>query len=374
MNRIEYIKPFGSLSQRVFLLVIVLAVSSCNPELKKTTAEEFRIEINGQAQGTTWKVVYYDLQDRDFTRQVDSVLRRIDQSISTYLQGSIINKWNNSDTGAMVDDLFIDVLRKSWIVYKETGGAFDPSVKPLVSYWGFGPEKYQHPDQVDSTVVDSLVKLRCFNQLRLKTAGASRNLEWLVRDTAETDSFFLSKPIPGAQLDFNAIGQGWSADQIGEFLKSKGIKIYFIELGGEIVAGFPKPSGEIWRFGIDKPLENTQQRELQAIIQLRNKGLATSGNYRKFYEKDGVKYAHTIDPTTGFPVQHNLLSATVVSDDAGTADAFATAFMVMGRDSAIRFTSEHDFLDNYIYLISSEKDTYNTFTSPELQSLIQETN
>ena len=157
------------------------------------------------------------------------------------------------------------------------------------------------------------------------------------------------------------------------FLREKGLKILFVELGGEIVAGYPKPDGTHWRFGIDKPTDGNLQRELQAVISLRNKGLATSGNYRKFYQRDGVRYSHTIDPSTGYPVRHSLLSATVVSETAGKADALATAFMVMGADSTVRFLDDHSYLSSYVYLISDDKGgSYATFISKQLIGLIEE--
>ncbi len=365
-------KPFGLLLRAFLWSVLVVSVSSCRQELKKTTAEEFRMEVSGEAQGTTWTMVYYDLQGRNFKPQVDSILKEIDRSVSTYLKGSVIDRWNHSDSGTFVDPLFVELLKISWSVYNSTSGAFDPTVMPLVKYWGFGPEKYEQPDLVEAEAIDSLRGLLCFDRLRLRRNQRSFKLESLIHDTLSTDSFFLSKPFPQAQLDFNAVGQGWSVDKVVEFLDAKGIKVYFLELGGEIRAGQPKPDGSLWRFGVDKPIEDLEERELQAIVALRNKGLATSGNYRKFYMKEGVRYAHTIDPATGYPVKHNLLSATVVSDEAAIADAYATAFLVMGQDSTLSFIEEKSYLNNYVYLISSENGVFTTEVSPEIEALIEE--
>jgi thiamine biosynthesis lipoprotein len=350
-----------------------LVIASCNAKMEKTSSEDFKHSIQGQAQGTTWSIVYYDLQERDFKPQVDSILAAIDQSVSTYLEGSIIDQWNGSDSGAVIDDLFLELLLESWEVYRQTNGAFDPTVKPLVSYWGFGPERYMHPEQVDSMVIDSLLQLVNFDTLRLRRSQQrSIALDELGDNDAGKGAWFLEKPMAGMQLDFNAIGQGWSVDKIGEFLASQDIEIFFVELGGEILAGYPKPDGILWRFGIDKPVEGNTQRDLQAIINLRNKGLATSGSYRKFYERDGVRYSHTIDPSTGYPVQHSLLSATVVASDAGYSDALATAFMVMGSDSAQRFIADKDYLGAYVYLISAnETGSFETFTSESLKGMME---
>ncbi|MEX2597746.1 MAG: FAD:protein FMN transferase [Salibacteraceae bacterium] len=351
-----------------------LFLLSCNAELKKTTSEEFLQTVSGEAQGTTWRVVYYDLQERDLKPQIDSILRKIDESVSTYLPGSTIDLWNKSDSGAVIDQLFLELLLKSRDIYNLTNGAFDPTVKPLVSYWGFGPERFQHPDKIDSATIDSLLNLVHFEALELLSKNKRSAIgEFENKNIATNQTVFLRKPLAEMQLDFNAIGQGWSADKIAQFLNQKGLKLYFVEIGGEIVAGHPKPDGSLWRFGIDKPKDNNQDRELQAIVNLRNKGLATSGNYRKFYEKDGMKYAHTIDPKTGYPVQHNLLSATVVSRDAAKSDALATAFMVMGNDSTIRFLRDKPYLATYIYLIQADSNgNYTTFTSQALQKLIEE--
>jgi len=354
---------------------MLLVLASCRADMQKTDAEDFKRTITGQAQGTTYRITYYDLQERDFKPEVDSILARIDASLSTYLEGSVIDQWNRSDSGAWVDDLFLELLQESYAVYVQTDGAFDPTVKPLVSYWGFGPERYQHPEAVDSQEVVRLLQLVQFDTLALRSnKGSVRLADWKAQTTGDA-KWFLEKPIPGMQLDFNAIGQGWSVDKVADHLRAKGIKVFFVELGGEIVAGSPKPDGSLWRFGIDKPTDQNHERVLQAIVKLRNKGLATSGGYRKFYERDGVRYSHTIHPKTGYPVQHNLLSASVVASNAGQADAFATAFMVMGQDSAMRYLQKKDYLDTYTYLISAKEDgSYDQFISKELEGMMEEDN
>jgi FAD:protein FMN transferase len=372
----SFVAMMKQTSQKLLMLgfsALILGLIGCNPTMEKTSSEDFKRSIKGQAQGTTWSIVYYDLQERDFKPQIDSILAAIDQSVSTYLKGSTIDQWNASDSGAVIDDLFLELLIQSWEVYQQTNGAFDPTVKPLVSYWGFGPERYMRPEETDSAVIDSLLALVDFDTLRLRRSEQrSMKLDELKEGATGKGEWFLEKPIPGMQLDFNAIGQGWSVDKIGQLLSDQDIEIFFVELGGEILAGYPKPDGILWRFGIDKPVEGNTQRDLQAIINLRNKGLATSGSYRKFYERDGVRYSHTIDPSTGYPVQHSLLSATVVASDAGYSDALATAFMVMGSDSAQRFIADKDYLGAYVYLISAnETGSFETFTSESLKGMME---
>jgi thiamine biosynthesis lipoprotein len=171
------------------------------------------------------------------------------------------------------------------------------------------------------------------------------------------------KQHPALQLDFNAIAQGYSVDVLADFLEKKGIENYMIEIGGELRCKGKNSKGNYWNIGIDKPIENLQKREMQTIVPLKNKAMATSGNYRKFYEKDGVKYSHTIDPKTGWPVKHQLLSATVIADDAMTADAFATVFMVMGKDKAIEFLEIHKNLNLQVYLIFQNKDKLEVYST-----------
>jgi thiamine biosynthesis lipoprotein len=360
-----------ALVKGIFCLAIAINILGCEPNVKVIDPEEFKVELSGEAQGTTWHVTYYDLRKRNFKLQIDSALKRIDQSISTYQTGSVIDRWNKSEHGALIDDLFLEVLLESWRNYVATNGAFDPTIMPLVKYWGFGPERFTHPEHVSISTIDSLRQFLLFDSLELVYNDIVYQLDDVANESNLDRKFFLTKPISNIQLDFNAIGQGWSVDKVASLLDSKGIEIFFVEIGGEIVAGKTKPSGELWRFGIDKPLFDSSIRELQAIIQLRNRAMATSGNYRKFYEKDGVKLSHTIDPSTGYPVNHGLLSATVLSSTAGEADAMATAFMVMGKDSVLSFLKAKPYLNEFVYLIYDSSGVTKTYTSPEIAKLIE---
>lgn len=369
----QLMNPFD-LVQRDFSLVaiFILLLTSCNQELTKTSAEDFKMSVEGNAQGTTYSVGYYDLQERNLKPHIDSLLDRIDQSISTYKPGSVIDRWNSSEHGVKVDRLFMEVLIESWLVYSATDGAFDPTVKPLVSYWGFGPEKFESHFEIDQMEIDRLSRLIGLDSLQIIRASDTIAFDEMANLELMNDSVFLYKPNPEMQLDFNAIGQGWSVDKVASFLYALDIKVFFVEIGGEIVAGKPKPNGDMWRFGIDKPESELTNRELQAIVNLRNKAVATSGNYRKFYVKDGEKFSHTIDPKSGRPVQHNLLSATVFSSSAAEADAMATAFMVIGKDSTLSYLAENPALGDYVYLIYDSLGTIQTYTSPQIVGIIEE--
>lgn len=363
--------PLG-FGRGVFYLTLALLIASCTPQLDKTTAEEFKMSIAGKAQGTTYSISYYDLKERNLKIQVDSLLKAVDLSISTYVNGSVIDRWNKSSDGAMVDRMFLEVLAESWSAYQASEGAFDPTIKPLVAYWGFGPEKFTHPEQADSAQIAELLNLVQFDSLSFAEAPIGDQLSEMFISGKYPDSLFLNKPDSMMEIDFNAVGQGWSVDKVAELLESLDIDRYFIEIGGEIKAGRPKPSGEYWKFGVDKPEPDLAKRELQAIVSLRSRGLATSGNYRKFYERNGIRYAHTIDPSTGFPTNHSLLSATVVAPTAAEADAMATAYMVMGKDSAVDFLADKEYLSNYIYLIYDSAGVLKTYTSEGLKNMIDQ--
>jgi len=369
----QLMNPFD-LVQRDFslLAIFILLLTSCNQELTKTSAEDFKMSVEGTAQGTTYSVGYYDLQERNLKPHIDSLLDRIDQSISTYKPGSVIDRWNSSEHGVKVDRLFMEVLIESWLVYSATDGAFDPTVKPLVSYWGFGPEKFESHFEIDQMEIDRLSRLIGLDSLQIIRANDTIAFDEMANLELMNDSIFLYKPNSEIQLDFNAIGQGWSVDKVASFLYALDIEVFFVEIGGEIVAGKPKPNGEMWRFGIDKPENDSKDRELQAIVNLRNRAVATSGNYRKFYLKDGEKFSHTIDPKSGRPVQHNLLSATVFSSSAAEADAMATAFMVIGKDSTLSYLAENAALGDYVYLIYDSLGTTQTYMSPQVEGLIEE--
>jgi thiamine biosynthesis lipoprotein len=235
-------------------------------------------------------------------------------------------------------------------VFLESEGNFDCSVSPLVNAWGFYKDKLG-----DSLIIDS--------------AKFRKILPYVGFDKISLIADFLVLP-KGMRLDFNAIAQGYTVDVIAQFLQAKGYSNYLIEVGGELLAKGKNADGNIWRVGVDKPSENINKNErFQFILDLEDKALATSGNYRKFYEKDGVKYAHTINPFTGFPTQNRLLSVTVIHDNCMLADAYATAFMVMGVKKSKRFAKEHPEIE--IYLVYTGKDSsWKTFISADLQKRI----
>jgi thiamine biosynthesis lipoprotein len=308
------------------------------------------IKISGEAQGTTYHISYYDDNDFNYKASVDSLFKKIDSSLSTYLPASIISRINRNEKDVLLDDHFINVFNKSVEISKLSNGAFDITVAPVINAWGFG---FSKKEKVDSTMIDSLLQLVGYEKVKLQ-------------------SFSLIKEQPGVMLDFNAIAQGYTVDVITNYFESKGMKDFFIELGGEVRAKGVKINNEEWKVGIDKPVEDsTGERTLQAIIKLQNRSLATSGNYRKFYVESGQKFSHIVDPKTGYPAKNNLLSVSVVAYDCMTADAFATAFMVMGLERAKEFLTANAGLNLEVFFIYDDKGEWKTYTSGNLKNRME---
>lgn len=288
------------------------------------------MELAGKAQGTTFSIIYDDNHQRDLSTPIDSIFRTIDKSMSLWDTTSLISRINRNETDSVTDLHFLNVLMRSKEVWESTSGAFDPTVGPLVKAWGFSFKKgLPHPD---SMKVDSLKALVGFNKISFENG-------------------VLHKEAPGMEIDFNAIAQGYTVDLISEFLEGEGIQNYMVELGGEVRGSGVNERDSAWVIGIDKPVDSEdQERSLQTTVSLRNNSLATSGSYRKYFEQNGKKYSHVIDPSTGYPVNHQMLSISVIADDCTTADAYATAFMVMGMDKAFEKALD---LDLEIYCIYS---------------------
>lgn len=294
---------------RIIVSLVFLAVLGCKPRPTPYT------RLEGNAQGTTFRIVYADSLGRDFSQPIDSLFRVMDHSMSLWDSTSIISLFNAGNPAVRADAHFTAVFNKSREVSEATAGFFDVTVGPLVKAWGFSYKKALPPP--DSAQVDSLLKLTGYQKVKLEQGK-------------------LVAEHPRINVDFNAIAQGYTVDVLAEFLNGRGIRNYLVEVGGEVRAQGRNERGEVWRVGIDKPTNSSaSNRSLQAVVSLANKALATSGSYRKFIDRDGRKYSHAIDPRTGFPITHGLLSISVLANDCMTADAYATAFLVMGLEKAV---------------------------------------
>lgn len=330
--------------KKLLLITVLSSILGCGG----SGNQKQEIKVEGYAQGTTYHVSYISFDGINYQRSIDSLLIEIDNSLSTYQERSIISRFNQSDSTQKVDKMFLDVFNDAKTVFEQTEGAFEPTIAPVVNAWGFG---FKNLENTDSTFIDSLMQYVDFNNVSIK------------------DSLAI-KSNPNIMLDFNAIAQGYSVDVLADFLELRGIENYMVEVGGELRVKGVNLNDTLWRIGIDKPIENNDSRELQAIISLDGKALATSGNYRKFYEKDGVKYSHTINPKTGYPVQHTMLSATVITNTCSLADAYATSFMVMGLEKSKQFLEKHPEIE-VMFIYMNEKNEIETFATQEISKFIE---
>lgn len=296
--------------------------------------------------GTIYHITYQS--DVNYQKEIEAELQKVDNSLSPFNKTSIISRINRNED-VKVDNMFAEVFQLAEKISKETDGAFDITVAPMVNAWGFGFKTGNPPTK---QTVDSLRAIVGFQKVTLEEEH-------------------VKKQNPHIMLDCSAIAKGYGSDIVARFLKKKGIQNFMVEIGGEIVVNGNSDKQVPWRVGINKPTDdslNTSQ-ELQDVINVTDIAMATSGNYRNFYYKNGKKYAHTIDPKTGYPVQHNILSATVLAKNCATADAYATSFMVMGLDGARKVLEKHPELDAYL-IYSDEKGNNRIWYSPELKKKI----
>jgi thiamine biosynthesis lipoprotein len=326
----------------ISLFLLVFIFNSCSTEIKTESvikAKQAKVEIFGNTQGTTYSIIIND-EIEVSKKEIDSLLHSFDMELSTYEDSSFVSKFNQLQHGELVyysqNKFFANCLNLSDSVYSLSNGLFDPSIMPLVDSWSFF--KKNHNSIPDSITIDSLKSLVSFE-----------NGKHFMYSNSDLSS--INKVTPGFKLDFNAIAQGYSVDVLYDYLINKGANSFYVEIGGELRVYGNKSSGDPWTIGIDKPNTNDGEREVLGYVNVNDRALATSGNYRKFYVKDGVKYSHTINPKTGYPVQHSLLSATVVADNCALADAFATQFMVMGIEKSMQFVKDHPELNLAVYFI-----------------------
>ena len=310
------------------------------------------VYIEGFAQGGTYHVIcrpVRGLSAQELRDRIDGRLLAIDGSLSGYNKGSLLSRLNAGED-LPLDTLFIGCFTRSKEIWAETGGAFDPSAAPLFDLWGFG---FSNRETVTQAAIDSIRAFVGMDLLSLET-----------RD----DGVHLVKGDPRVRLNFNAIAQGYSADVVAALLDSAGIRDYLVDIGREIVCKGRNAAGDPWRIGLDRPSDGNfdEGKDLQAILEVTDCGIVTSGNYRKFYIEDGQKYAHTIDPATGRPVTHNLLSATVEAQDAATADAYATWLMVAGPVRAREILAGRPDLE--ALLVYDEDGTMKTFQTANIKT------
>ena len=279
----------------------------------------------GMVFGTFYKITYQ--YENDLKEGIEREMKKVDDALSPFNKNSIISAVNENKPVAL-NDMFMSVYDLARTVSEDTDGAFDITVAPLVNAWGFG---FKHNIAPTKSTIDSIMNFVGYKKVRMM--GRT-----------------IMKDDPRVMLDCSAIAKGYGSDVVAHYLESMGISNYLVEIGGEIVAKGSNPKGKPWAIGVEKPVDDSLavKSELQTVLNITDMAMATSGNYRNFYYKDGKKYAHTIDPKTGHPVQHNIISATVIAKRCAMADAYATAFMVVGLDKAKEILGRHKDLKAYI--------------------------
>ena len=303
--------------------------------------------LQGLAQGSYYAVTYFDEQGRNFQREIDSIFRAVDLSVNLWVDSSVISKVNRNEE-VTLDDIFIDNFNIAQQAATLSGGYFDPTVSPIVAAWGFSNKS---GDSITPQLIDSLKLLVDYRKIRIEDGK-------------------VVKADPAMKLDFNAIAQGYTSDMIAGFLESQGIWNYLVDTGGEIMAKGGKPNGDPWIVGIEKPAENwDSDRTVQVRIALRDKGLVTSGSTRKYVERDGKRYSHCINPMTGYPVEHNVLSVTVLAENSVWADALASICMVMGMEKSLPIIQSMEGVEAY-YIFANENNVLETLATQGFNELI----
>lgn len=324
--------------------ILILALNSCK------NAPAKYIYNGGTIHGTSYHMVYESPEGKDYQAEIDTLLKRYNMIFSVYEKESVITKVNNNQEVTLTPE-FIACFNKAMEISEISDGAFDITCGPMVNAWGFGPDK---KGKMTQEKVDSLKLLTGYQKVKLENGK-------VVKENASM------------KLDMNALCDGYFCDLMCEFFIQKGCKNYLAEIGGEVKAQGINEKGNIWTIGINKPLEEKEliSNELQAKVHIENRALATSGNYRNFYIEDGKKYAHTIDPKTGYPVQHSLLSATVIAKDGMTADGFATTFMVMGLEKSIELSKQIPEMEVY-FIYADETGNNKVYMSENFTKLLVE--
>ena len=293
-------------TKKSFLWLAFLILATIWILARRNQKAEFNT-ASGFVFGTVYKIAYQ--HDADLKPEIEAELKRFDQSLSPFNDSSVISRINRNEE-LVTDSFFQTCFNRSMEISRETKGAFDITIAPLANAWGFGFKKGAFPD---SLMIDSLLQITGYEKVKLENGK-------------------VVKQDPHIMLSCSAVAKGYSVDVIARLLDRKGIKNYMVDIGGEVVVKGKNATGDLWRIGINKPYDDSLavKQDIQVVLNLTDLGMATSGNYRNYYYKDGKKYAHTIDPRTGYPVQHSILSSTVIAEDCMTADALATSFMVMG--------------------------------------------
>lgn len=313
---------------KIFFIIVIVLMMSCNSVKKQ--------QFMGTTQGSYYSIIYFDEQNRDFSSEFDSIFKEIESTLSLWDENSIIRRVNRNDTTVVLNQIFIDNFNYAMRAAELSDGYFDPTVGPLVQAWGF---HFKEGMEMTPEIVDSLKQLVDYRKVKIENNK-------------------VVKGNPNMTLDFNAVAQGYTTDMIGDFLLSKNVNNFLVDVGGEILARGCKPNGELWKVGIEKPAENKDsERIVQEIVELKDRNIVTSGNYRKYVERGGKRYSHSLNPKTGYPAENKLLSATIICDNTAWADCLASICMVVGLEKAIEIIeSSEDNIDAYFIYVDENNN------------------
>lgn len=346
----------------LLLISLTLIQFSCT----QTGKVEKYMEIGGETMGTYYRIIYGASENYPDKEVIDAWLLELNNSLSTYVGNSVISRFNRSEGGIKASELDDSLLSKyffenvsiSNVIYAESDGFFDPTVMPLVNYWGFGYDHSQKLTQIDTHIVDSLSQFVGLNKL---TINADPSPEIIKKDHR-------------MELDFSAVAKGYAIDVVSQMLEdSFSIFNYLVDIGGESRARGVNSEGKIWRIGISEPVENSPFSSYKFIVELKDKAIATSGNYRNFYESNGQKISHTMNPKTGFFERNDLLSASILTDDCGYADGYATACMAMGFELAKNMVEKNEKL-GAIFIYIDRDNRIKHYISPHIRAFVTPSN
>jgi len=317
----------------VLFTALVISLSACFPS---NPSKNMEVLLQGRTMGTTYNIKVVATKERvielNLQQQIDDALKQVNQEMSTYIPTSEISQFNQSITTESVEVSagFSRVLEESIRLGKLSEGKLDVTVGPLVNLWGFGPE--QRPEIVPSEEILAATKMR----VGLQNLVLEGNL--------------LSKKVPNLYVDLSTTAKGYGVDVIAELIETNGFTNYLVEIGGEMrLRGF-KHTGELWAIAIEKPIldPSGEERAVQQVIIPKDNAVATSGDYRNYFEVEGRRFSHIIDPVTGKPINHNLVSVTVIHPSSMTADGLSTTLMVMGMEQGMAFAVKNDLAALFI--------------------------
>lgn len=342
-------------------ILLLLLFTACQQTYNEKSATLAYSKISGQTMGTTYYVTCQTSNPSLLKTDINTILKEVNQGVNHYDKSATISQLNQASTELILDTTKTDAkhfyinLKSAKAIFESTDGALDPTIMPLVNYWGFGYTEKRAITAVDSIKVGQLLELVNFDNIQLQS---------------KEGQLYVQKKHPAIQIDFSSLAKGYGVDEVGRLLEQKGIQNYLVDIGGEVRARGINKRGLPWQLGINTPNTEAALTDYETVISIDNQSMATSGNYRNFYEVNGIKYAHTLNPKTGYPERNTLLSATVLSKECMMADGFATAFMTIGLDRAYEIAANTPTIEAY-FLYALDNGSIGSKYTKGMQDLIK---